>query len=291
MRHPLSFPRLAVAMLCIVLPAIPSFTAGAATEMDRPGIAPTEPMRAEAPSYLTRLWVLDVGSRDRGSAITPYRGNYILPLTYNSSPNESPFRESDPDRKLENLEVLFQISFKTKVLEDILDRKMDLWVAYTQRSFWQFYDFDDSSPFRETNYEPELLLAFCTNYRLLGLRGRYISVGVNHQSNGRSEPTTRSWNRAVANFGFERDSVVLVLNTWYRIPEAESGDDNPDIEKYLGYGQIHLYVFRAGHRFGLLLRNNLRLHENRGALRLERSFPLITWITDISSTSTATGRA
>ena len=151
---------------------------------------------------------------------------------------------------------------------------MDLWIAYTQLSFWQLYNTDDSSPFRETNYEPEILLNFRTDYKLLGLRGRFINIGFNHQSNGRSEPRSRSWNRVVANFGFERDRFVFILNTWYRIPEDEADDDNPNIEDFLGYGQLNFFYIWKKNRFGLFLRNNLDFDDNKGALQLEWSFPL-----------------
>ena len=79
----------------------------------------------------------------------------------------------------------------------------------------------------------------------------------------------------VANAGFERDGVIVVLNGWYRIPESARNDDNPGIERYLGYGQINVDSVWRGHRFGLFLRNNLRSRGNKGALQLEWSFPLI----------------
>ena len=208
---------------------------------DRFGRSPAE---TEAPSYLSRLWELDTESRLRKFAITPYRSNYILPVTYNTTPNEGPIREADPGTEVKNHEGQFQISFKVKFWQDILDKEMDLWVAYTQRSFWQFYDFADSSPFRETDFKPELLLNVRTDYHLLGFRGRTIQVGVDHQSNGRAKPQSRSWNRLVANFGFERDNVILLLDTWYRIPEDEEDDDNPGIEKYLGTGQMNVFYLR-----------------------------------------------
>jgi phospholipase A1 len=226
-------------------------------------------------SYLSRLWELEKGSRSRGFPITPYRSNYILPYTHNTTPNEGPIREADPGKEVQKNEVNFQISFKVKLWEDVLDREMDLWVAYTQRSFWQFYNFADSAPFRETDFEPELLLNVRTNYRLLGFRGRFVNAGLNHQSNGRAEPLSRSWNRVVANFGFERGNVVLLLNVWYRIPEDEAEDDNPGIEDYLGYGQLNVFYRWRGHMFGLLARNNLRGHGNKGALQVTWSFPLL----------------
>ena len=142
---------------------------------------------AEA-SYFSRLWELDEGTRREKHTITPHRSNYILPFTYNESPNIAAVRQTDPDKDVKNAEVTFQLSLKTKLWEDILGKEMDLWCGYTQRSFWQLYDFEDSSPFRTTDYEPELLLNLRTDYTILGLRGRFMNVGLNHQSNGQSKP-------------------------------------------------------------------------------------------------------
>ena len=162
------------------------------------------PKEKEEESYFSRLWDLDRETRGGKFAIRPHRSNYILPLTYNFSPNAAAVQEDDPDKDVKRTEVKFQLSVKVKLLEDILNKDMDLWFAYTQQSFWQLYNFDDSSPFRETDYEPELLLNFRTRFDILGLTGRFIQVGMNHQSNGQSEPLSRSWNRIVGNVGLER---------------------------------------------------------------------------------------
>jgi phospholipase A1 len=233
--------------------------------------------KREKASYFSRLWELDKESRRRKNAITPHQSNYILPFTYNNLPNVDAVREADPDKDLKKAEVSFQLSLKLKLWQDVLGQKIDLWFGYTQRSFWQFYNFEDSSPFRETNYEPEILLNFRTDYRvpILGLKGRFINVSFNHQSNGQSQPLSRSWNRAVVNFGFERGQFSFLLKGWYRIPESAQNDDNPEIEKYLGYEEIWVYYFLKNHRFGLMLRNNLDFHINRGALQVEWSFPLL----------------
>ena len=234
--------------------------------------------RGEKASYFSRLWDLDEEGQRRKFAINFHRSNYFLPFTYNTSPNVDVLREDDPDKTLKKAEVAFQLSFKAKLWQDVLGQKMDLWFGYTQRSFWQLYNFDDSSPFRETNYEPELLLNFKTDYRILGLTGRFINLGFNHQSNGQSDPLSRSWNRVVANFGFERGRFSLLLKTWYRIPESAAKDDNPNIEKYLGYGELWAYYFLKKHRLGLMLRNNFSFHTNRGALQAEWSFPIYEWV-------------
>jgi phospholipase A1 len=230
--------------------------------------------KGEKVSYFSQLWDLDEETRRGKYAIKLHRSTYILPFTYNVSPNVDAVREADPDKDLKKAEVAFQLSLKVKLWQDMLGQKMDLWFGYTQRSFWQLYNFEDSSPFRETNYEPELLLNLRTDYRILGLAGRFINFGFNHQSNGQSKPLSRSWNRAVVNFGFERDRFSLLLKAWYRIPESAEHDDNPKIEKYLGYGEIWAYYFLKKHRLGLMLRNNFSFHTNRGALQVEWSFPI-----------------
>jgi len=236
------------------------------------------PKEKEEESFFSRLWDLDPETRGGRFAIRPHRSNYILPLTYNFSPNAAAVQEGDPDKDVMRTEVKFQLSVKVKLLEDILNKDMDLWFAYTQQSFWQLYNFDDSSPFRETDYEPELLLNFRTQFDILGLTGRFFNVGFNHQSNGQSEPLSRSWNRIVGSVGLERNRFSLLMKGWYRIPESSKGDDNPDIEKYLGYGEIWGYYFLNEHRFGAMIRDNFSVHHNRGALQVEWSFPLLEWV-------------
>ena len=225
-------------------------------------------------SYLSQLWDLDEDTPRDKYVIRTHRSNYMLPLAHNSSPNEDPIQDAIDQDVLEN-EVKFQLSLKTKLWQDVLDRDMDLWFGYTQKSFWQLYNSEDSAPFRETNYEPECLLNFRTNFRVFGMNARNVNVGFNHQSNGRSEPLSRSWNRIVAGIGLEKGSFTMLLKTWYRIPESRDEDDNRHIDEYMGPGEIWAYYFWKGHRFGAMLRNNVRFGHNRGALQLEWSFPLV----------------
>ena len=227
----------------------------------------------EKQSYLSRRWELDE-SKPRGRfAFMPHRENYILPVAYNKSPNKEPGHMGD-NVDVKETEVKFQLSFKVKLWQDVLDQNMDLWFGYTQKSFWQLYDVEDSAPFRETNYEPEMLLNYRMDIPVLGLRLRTLTLGFNHQSNGRSEPLSRSWNRVVANVGLEKDDFVLQLKSWYRIPESEDEDDNPDLDKYMGPGELWAWYLWGPQRFGVMWRNNLRFDDNRGALQLEWAFPL-----------------
>jgi phospholipase A1 len=147
-------------------------------------------------------------------------------------------------------------------------------VAYTQLSFWQLYNSAFSSPFRDTNYEPEMLINWRTKYSILDdFKLQFVNVGFNHQSNGRSLPLSRSWNRVVANAGFEKDNFNLLLKTWYRIPEEDYNDDNPDITRYMGYGELWGIYYWKENRFAIMVRNNLR-QNNLGAVQLDWSIPM-----------------
>ena len=240
-----------------------------------PGQAATlaaKPADEEKPSYFTDLWQLDRKTRGSKPGITFHRSNYALAASYNFTPNPAPLQEVDPAKTLTKPEVTFQISFKARLWRDIFGKDMVLWIGYTQRSFWQLYNFDDSSPFRETNYEPEVLLNIGTRFSALGLKGRFIQLGVNHQSNGQSEPLSRSWNRLVANVGIERGDLSILLKSWYRVPDAD--DDNPGLTHYTGNGELWAYYFLKRHRLGVMVRDNLNFRENRGAIQLEWSFPI-----------------
>lgn len=233
------------------------------------------PPRKE-PSYLSKKWQLDAESRRKRFAIMPHRANYLLPYTYNFNQNKEVQEAADPNSDIQNAEAKFQLSLKMKLWESILGTNLDLWFAYTQLSFWQIYNTAFSAPFRENNYEPEMLLNLRTNMDIFGLmKSRFIQVGINHQSNGLGGPLSRSWNRVVANVGFERDAFNLVLKTWVRIPDSEDKDDNPDILSYLGYGEITMGYHWKNNAITAMFRNNLRASENRGALQLDMIFPLI----------------
>ncbi|MCX5805290.1 MAG: phospholipase A [Proteobacteria bacterium] len=230
------------------------------------------------PSVMSEHWELDTLSRKTSSIIRIHRPNYILPLAYNGSPNREPTLDMDRQARSEHTEAKFQISFKIKLWEDVMNKDVDLWFAYTQLSFWQLYNSTFSSPFRETDYEPELFLNFRTDYNpfgldLFGLKGRTVNIGIDHQSNGRSRPLSRSWNRIFTNLGFEKDNFNLYVKAWHRLPESSRDDDNPNIEKYLGYGEILGAYYWNKHKFGIMLRNNLRTADNKGAIQLDWGFP------------------
>lgn len=206
-----------------------------------------------------------------------YRPTYIMPITWMDNPNQTAYSprlgSTGYDYDLENEEAKYQISFKVPLLTGLLEDRTTLWFGYTQRSFWQVYNKDDSAPFRETNYEPEIFLRQQMNWNLGALTLSGVTVGVNHQSNGQSEPRSRSWNRVMASAAFTHDRWLFVVQPWYRIPESDR-DDNEDIESYLGHANYNIvYKLAEGRTFSLKLLNNLR-SDNRTSIEFGYSFPM-----------------
>jgi phospholipase A1 len=218
--------------------------------------------------------------RDPRWIITPYKPNYILPIAYNPNPSRRAISELDEAlgetdaTELDKVEIKFQISFMIPLVEDLVFGNGDLYAAYTQVSFWQAYNADESEGFRDTNYEPEIFLLFDTDFNVFGLRNRGVRVGFVHQSNGRADDIlTRSWNRVYASFMLERGNFALGVRPWYRFPESDDEDENPDINEYLGYGEVRAVYTYRNQVFSAMLRNNMR-SDNRGAVELGWSFPI-----------------
>jgi phospholipase A1 len=208
--------------------------------------------------------------------IMPHRQNYILLANHNfSSMNEDPWKEvAGSDITLNETEVKFQISFKFMLWEKLFKKDIDFYFAYTQLAMWQLYNSDISSPFRDTNYEPELFLWFVNDWKIFGLKNKVNLLGFVHQSNGRSAPLSRSWNRVYASFVFQQGNLAFGIKPWIRIQESADVDDNPDIEDYLGNFELRSAYKSKRQTFSLMWRNNLDLSSNRGAVELGWSFPL-----------------
>lgn len=218
-------------------------------------------------SMFDRAWSFEPDS-DR-YLIKLYRPNYLNPVRYQSRINDQPFESlfntvESTDGDLDKVEAAFQISFKTRVWATN-DRRLGFWFAYTQQSFWQVYNGDISSPFRDTNYMPELKVAWQPQWSFGGFDWRLLSLGYTHESNGRSDPISRSWDRLVAEIGLEKDNFALLIRPWIRIDDSSSDKDNPDITDYYGYGDITAVYKWRGHSFTLMARGNPA--EEKGAVR------------------------
>lgn len=176
-----------------------------------------------------------------------YRKNYFLFYSSTNQPNNSPTSPNPQNQvlvpySLDIKDMKFQISVK----HDLLDFQQygSLWFAYTQRSFWQFYDSKNSRPFRENNYEPEFI------WSVPASDSGILNLGYVHQSNGEANPRSRSWDRIYIQPGFEYSAggtrIALSARWWQRLQEDPLGDDNPDIVNYLGYREFTLRYIEEG---------------------------------------------
>ena len=207
----------------------------------------------------------------------PYKPVYILFANYTSNTNQQPTSENPNNTvpiplELNQVELKFQLSFKTKVLQNIFGEKTGgaIWIAYTQSSRWQVYNDTQSRPFRETNYEPEVLFILPTKYNLFGLRGVYSGVGLTHQSNGRANPLSRSWNRVILQMGLEANNWSVIFKPWIRISEDAEIDDNPNIENYIGRAELLVAYKHKKHQVSFRGRHSLNGGtNNRGSVQFD----------------------
>ncbi len=221
-------------------------------------------------------------NKDNPNVITSHKRNYLLPFSYVNHPNNLPYVNANPDadNDLKNFEAKFQLSFKAPINESIFKKDDMLFFGFTIQSYWQMYNSELSSPFRETNYQPEIFYGIFNDYKIGQWTNRVNVIGIEHQSNGRTQPLSRSWNRLYAEFVWENDNWLVSFKPWYRLEEKNKqeinqpeGDDNPDINFYMGNFEFSTVYKWDSQTFGAMFRNNLR-SDNRGALQLDWTFPM-----------------
>ncbi|TEW54205.1 phospholipase [Psychromonas sp. RZ22] len=207
-------------------------------------------------------------------SIIPHKQNYILPFTFNNNiQNYNMYRDQDGETTQQRIEIKYQISFKMPLFHHIGNLPISGYFAYSQTSYWQAYNTENSSPFRETDYEPEGFLVWEVDHKLgAGWNFKVATIGFTHQSNGQSDPISRSWNRINANLLFEHGNFVVNINPWYRF--KDSPDNNPDLIDYYGHGEILFAYKHNEHVYSLTSRNNLESGFNRGSVEATWSFPL-----------------
>ncbi|GHT71561.1 hypothetical protein FACS1894155_11940 [Bacteroidia bacterium] len=121
-----------------------------------------------------------VKAREKEPAFAVYRDNYLItgiPLNRQTS-------NKTADAK-------FQFSIRQRISNSVLPFNSFLYLTYTQKSFWNIYD--ESSPFRDTNYNPGLGLGkhIVKDNKFLGT----VFIQAEHESNGQGDSIlSRSWN-------------------------------------------------------------------------------------------------
>ncbi len=159
------------------------------------------------------------------------------------------FEKNDPESTSpgNNEQVKFHISMRYRMTEFHRglfsvpeDQQLHLYFAFTQTSFWNLWD--ESAPFFDNNFQPESFLYYSRDSWPVSL-----AAGARHQSNGREDPFSRSWNRVFGAVHFgnpETNAVFGSATSWYFGRWSVWGDEetNPDITDYFGYGKIDLYI-------------------------------------------------
>ena len=245
---------------------------------------PSQELADAAAAYTPLSQMYDLDANDPHGILTVREHNpmYLMPVWYNSSPNYAPSsptrgaasQERFSDQK--RIETKMQVSFKSKIAEDLFKSRADLWFGYTQKSDWQIYNQGRrSAPFRNTDYEPEIFITQPVKAQLpWGGRLRMLGVGFAHQSNGQSRPESRSWNKVYAMAGMEWGKLTVIPRVWMRLFDSSGEDnDNPDLTKYLGYGDVKLqYRLNDKHNFSTTLRYNPK--SGYGAAEAAYTFPI-----------------
>ncbi len=265
--------------------AITQPSSTAAAEATQPAAPPEEPKLPpklaeittikpeDTVSRMVQWWELDRSAKRGVFNFRPHRDNYLLLANYSTSSNDAPFEDFTPAGvESKHVELTYQLSFKMKMIEQVADTPIDFWFGYTQNSFWQAYNRAASSPFRETNYQPELMLTTPLSLNLGNVDIRYLTLGMVHQSNGQTSTLSRSWNRIYAEVGAEHGKFDARFRIWKRLDNARSDNDNIDITDYLGHGDLNLSYRNNGHAVTMMARRNFST--NHGAVQLGWAFPL-----------------
>jgi len=257
-------------------------------------IAPAEftpVLRQNLPQFVEKRQT-EAWAANNPYVLLPHRPNYIQPLTYQTKPNNQELNrlvdglnqqaggnpgEADNVADYEHLEAVMQLSIKYVLAEGLLTKFDRIEIAYTNKSFWQSYNSEISKPFRETNHEPEIMYSWMPSYSWLD----HMGVSLNHQSNGQTSSLSRSWNRVILEGASIFSHGIWFGRAWWRIPEGKKADpfdpadnDNPDIDDYLGYGELYYMRVYGNSHLSVMVRNNLEFDDNRGALELGWTFPL-----------------
>ena len=214
--------------------------------------------------------------------LTPHKMNYILPALTTSAIHKNAYQNlSGFEENLTDLEAKFQLSIKAPLNTGSLFVEGDgLYVGFTLQAWWQIYAEGISKPFRETNYQPELFYITPLDWHPFGGNTGLI-FGIEHQSNGRGQDLSRSWNRVYGHFLYEKKNLAISFRPWIRLSEDEKtsefdpdGDDNPDIADYMGH--FELGVVYEWNSVELSAKGRRNFSTDKGYAEIGLTFPL--WV-------------
>ena len=237
-----------------VMPFEPSHSSAVELAADLP--ARTDTSKAEAAAS-----AIGPSEKDTArfiSAFSPYEPNYFA--VGSNGPTNAKFQVSLKFR-------LFNPDTQTPFLEK-------LYIAYSQTSLWAIGE--TSAPFYDSSYRPS---AFFLDddvsqwpYRSWSRLG--FQAGLEHESNGKSDNSSRSMNvvyaRPTFTFPFAARYFVSISPKIYQYSYIK---ENPDIATYRGYSDV---LVKAGATNGVQLATTLRKGTGKEpySVQLDLSIPL-----------------
>jgi len=168
---------------------------------------------------LSRQWNTRPSCESKLYRLVPYKQNYLI-ARYSNRPNNQPTSANfgparAPGGRQYGTEVPVEHEGQGRGANRKPCRPVVRLHAAKQLADLQQHE---RPPFRDTDYEPELILAFPLHMPLsaLGLTPRMINFGLVHQSTGRPDPFERSWDRAYLQIGLDRMSTksATVSRSW-----------------------------------------------------------------------------
>lgn len=171
----------------------------------------------------------------------------------------------------------FQLSFKYRIFDpespvvEFVPPLRGLHFGYTQTSLWDLGE--ESKPFRDTSYRPSLFYQWSMPTAPASRHAVGVRTGYEHESNGRNAERSRSIDMLFALVDWRYDLggsyVAVTPKLWVYLDK----DENPDIHRYRGYGEIGL---RFGRDRGWLAQLRVRgpATGGRHSTQADLSYPL-----------------
>jgi outer membrane phospholipase A len=170
----------------------------------------------------------------------------------------------------------FQISLKFRVFNPETKRiplLEKLYLAYSQTSLWDLES--TSRPFLDSSYRPSVFLLDDNLSQWPFVRSRLgLQGGLEHESNGRDAPESRS-----INIAYVRPALTFPLWSDYQLTLAPKiyayleKAENPDIDEYRGHSD---FLIRFGKEAGFMLDTTFRNGSAGGSVLMDLSYPLGT---------------
>ncbi|MDF3127346.1 phospholipase A [Rheinheimera sp. 1928-s] len=232
-------------------------------------------------TVMQKYWELTPEEKRDRFVFRTYQPNFFLPAHITSNINkapQSPTRgQAEANENYKQMESKIQVSLRAKLMTELLLPGADLWFAFSQRSMWQLWNNQDSAPFRNTDYQPELMYIVPVADTWGDLPGewqiRMLQFGIAHQSNGQAKPLSRSWNKVYAGLAVDKGEFGLNWRYNQRISESGDEDDNPDLIDYIGSHEISANWLPGNATAQLTWRNDFS-YISRGSWQLDLTYPV-----------------